>query len=108
MSPVCAQYANEEGFADKSPRKLKQAVISQVEQNWIAGAVCKSRGGTFDEAEFAAQADQMREMMELTGEPVPDRAELLEYARRGAALDVLFNAIDEIIVRKAGAEYGNS
>ena len=98
MLPVCALYANEEGFAEKSPRKLKQAVISQVEQNWIAGAVCKSRGGTFDEAEFAAQADQMREMIKRTGESVPERA----------ALDVLFNAIDEIIVRKAGAEYGNS
>ncbi len=98
MSPVCAQYANEEGFADKSPRKLKQAVIAQTKQDWIAGAVCKGRGGTFDEAEFAAQADQMREMMELTGESVPERA----------APDVRFNAIDEIIVRKAGAEYGNS
>ena len=103
-----AQYANEEGFADESPEEFKQAVLSQAKQDWIADAVCKSRGVTFDEADFAAQADQMREMMELTGEPVPDRAELLDYARRGAALDVLFNAIVEIIVRKAGAEYGNS
>ena len=53
------------------------------------------------------QADQMIEMMQLTGELVPDREEMLEMMRQGAYLDGVFQYIGEMIEKKMGGSHGN-
>ena len=101
-----AAYAAESG-KDESPEELRDAIVMQEKQNWVAEAFCKEKGIALDEAEIEASADQMLEMYALMGEPVPERAEALEMARQDAAMTALFTYIDGIIAKKTEACNGN-
>ena len=48
-----------------SPEDLRQAIADQAKQGWMAEAFCKSRGIAIDEADAAAQADQMQLFMNV-------------------------------------------
>lgn len=48
-----------------SPEELRQAIADQAKQGWMAEAFCKSRGIAIDEADAAAQADQMQLFMNV-------------------------------------------
>ena len=92
---------------EESPEEIKQSILAQQKQNWMAEAFCKSRGIEVNLEDAEMQADQMIEMMQLTGEPVPDREEMLEMMRQGAYLDGVFQYIGEIIEKKMGGSHGN-
>ena len=92
---------------DVSPEEIRESVIAQAKQGWMAEAFCQSRGIVLDEAMIEQQADQMQEMMSLMGEKVPERAELLDMVRQGEAMNHLFEYIDTIVEQKLGGSNGN-
>lgn len=98
--------SQEAGF-EESPEELREAVLAQEKQNWMVEAFCKSRGIEIDRAEAEAQADQMLEMMQLTGEPVPDREELVEMELQNACFDGLMGYIEKMLEKKTGGSHGN-
>lgn len=103
------QYLQEmrEMGMEESPEEIRASILAQEKQNWMAEAFCKSRGIEVNLEDAETQADQMIEMMQLTGEPVPDREEMVEMMRQGAYLDGVFQYIDEIIEKKMGGSHGN-
>lgn len=86
---------------------IRESIIMQQKQGWMAEAFCKAHGIALQEDEITAQADQTAEMMELMGEPVPSREELLEMARQDIALNGLFEYIGQVITEKTGGANGN-
>ena len=103
------QYLQEmqEMGIEESPEEIKKSILAQQKQNWMAEEFCKSRGIEVNLEDAESQADQMIEMMQLTGEPVPDREEMLEMMRHGAYLDGVFQYIGEMIEKKMGGSHGN-
>lgn len=93
---------------EESPEEIKASIIAQEKQNWMAQAFCNSRNIPVDVADAEAQADQMLEMMQLTGEMAPDRDEMVEMILQGAYLDGVFQYINEIIEKKMGGSHGNA
>ena len=89
------------------PEELRQSALRQQKQCWAAEAFCKSRGIEIDKAVAEADADQMKEMMELMGEDVPPHEELVEMALQSAYFDALFGYMDGIIEKKIGGSNGN-
>ena len=96
-----------EKFFRQNPEELRQSALRQQKQCWVAEAFCKSRGIEIDEAVAEADADQMKEMMELVGEEVPPHEELIEMARQSAYFDALFGYMDGIIEKGIGGSNGN-
>lgn len=74
--------------------EMKQGLIEQCKQYWMAKAFCESKGIEIDLATVEEETDKMIEMMQLMGEQVPDRAEMLEMAEQDAYLDGLFQYIN--------------
>lgn len=89
------------------PDELRQSALRQQKQCWAAEAFCKSRGIEIDKAAAEADADQMKEMMELMGEEVPPHEELVEMALQSAYFDALFGYMDGIIEKRIGGSNGN-
>lgn len=77
--------------------EMKQGIIEQCKQYWMAKAFCESKGIKVDLSSVEEETDKMIEMMQLMGEPVPDRAEMLEMAEQDAYLDGLFQYIDTMV-----------
>lgn len=90
-----------------SPEQMRQAIVDQAKQGWMAEAFCEAHGLKIDEDDVQAQADQTEEMMRLMGEEVPDRAELLELTRQDACLTEFFQYITDMIEKKMGGSYGD-
>lgn len=97
----------EEDGAPFEEDMIRESIIMQQKQGWMAEAFCKVHGIALQEDEITAQADQTAEMMELMGEPVPSREELLEMARQDIALNGLFEYIGQVITEKTGGANGN-
>ena len=93
---------------EESPEEIKASIIAQEKQNWMAEAFCNSRNIPVDAADAEAQADQMLEMMQLTGETAPDRDEMVEMILQGAYLDGVIAYINEIVEKKMGGSHGNA
>lgn len=89
------------------PEELRESALRQQKQCWAAEAFCKSRGIEIDKAAAEADADQMKEMMELMGEEVPPHEELIEMSLQSAYFDALFGYMDGIIEKKIGGSNGN-
>ena len=104
------QYLQEmqEMGLEESPEEIKASILSQEKQFWMAEAFCKAHDIAVDMADVEAQTDQMMEMMQLTGEPVPDREELMEMGRQNAYFDGVIQYIDGILAQKMGGSYGNA
>lgn len=93
---------------DANPDDLKDAILGQLKQAWVAEAFCKSRGIEISRADAEADAAQMKEMLELMGEKVPAEDELIEMSLQNMSLDALFTYMDGIIDEKMGGFDGNA
>lgn len=93
---------------EESPEEIKNSILMQEKQNWMAQAFCESHNIPVDTADAEAQADQMLEMMQLTGETAPDRAEMVEMILQGAYIDGVIQYINAIIEKKMGGSHGNA
>ena len=64
------QYLQEmqEMGMEESPEEIKESILAQEKQNWMAEEFCKSRGIEVNLEDAETQADQMLEMMQLTGD----------------------------------------
>ncbi len=103
---IAAEYAAMGIEAD--PEELREAVLGQQKQGWLAEEFCRSRGIAVDEAQVAQSADQMQEMMQLVGEELPPREELLEMCRQNMYLDELFHYMDSLVEKRMGGSNGNA
>ena len=77
--------------------EMKQGIVEQCKQYWMAKAFCESKGIAVDLSSVEEETDKMIEMMQLMGEQVPDRAEMLEMAEQDAYLDGLFQYINTMV-----------
>lgn len=80
--------------------EMMQGIVEQCKQYWMAKAFCESKGIAVDLSSIEEDTDKMIEMMQLMGEQVPDRAEMLEMAEQDAYLDGLFQYINTMIEKK--------
>lgn len=79
-----------------------ESIIYQCKQMWVAEAFCRRQGIEVGQTEIEQMADQFAEMMQLMGEAVPERGELLEMARGELCLTPLFEHINSLIEQKFG------
>ena len=79
-----------------------ESIVYQCKQMWGAEAFCRQQGIEVGQAEIEQMADQFAEMMQLMGEAVPERGELLEMARGELCLTPLFEHISRLIEQKFG------
>lgn len=93
---------------EDSPEDIKAGILAQEKQNWMAQAFCESHNIPVDTADADAQADQMLEMMQLTGETAPDRDEMVEMILQGAYIDGVIQYINAIVEKKMGGSHGNA
>ena len=88
--------------------EICEGMIAQEKQMWMAKAVCESKGIDVDTSSAEEDADRMIEMMQLTGEPVPDREEMIQMAVQDAYFTGLMSYIDNLVQQKMGGSNGNS
>lgn len=79
-----------------------ESIVYQCKQMWVAEAFCRRQGIEVGQTEIEQMADQFAEMMQLMGEAVPERGELLEMARGELCLTPLFEHINSLIEQKFG------
>lgn len=99
-----AAYGDE---IQESPEELRSFAIDRKKQDWLAETFCKERGIEIDRAAAEEDAAQMREMMMLMGEDIPDQDELVEMSVQNEYYTHFFNHIDEVIAKKMGGTNGN-
>ena len=104
VAPLVEQYAGEceEIGEPVSADEIKDSIIYQEKQNWMAKALCESKGIAVDTSSAEEEADRMIEMMQLMGEAVPDRDEMIQMSIQNMYLDGMFDYIDQLIEKKAG------
>ena len=109
MMAQYAQYEAEmpEDDIEESPEDIKESIIYQAKQYWMAKAFCEQKGITIDENDVEAEMNRMIEMMELTGEPIPERKEMKAMMIQDAYLNAFFEYIDRMIEQKAGDADGS-
>lgn len=99
VQKTCEQYKKEcEAIGEPvEMEEMKQGIVEQCKQYWMAKAFCESKGIAVDLSSVEEETDKMMEMMQLMGEQVPDRAEMLEMAEQDAYLDGLFQYINTMV-----------
>lgn len=109
MTEQYAQYAMEmpEDNVEESPEDIKESIIYQTKQYWMAKAFCEQKGIAINEDDVEDEMNRMIEMMELTGEPVPERDEMKTMMIQDAYLNGFFEYIDQMIEQKVGDTDGN-
>lgn len=103
----CMAEFSEMGEAP-APEEIKAGLLEQMKQLWMAEAFCKSKGIDIDMKAVEEQTDQMIEMMQLMGEEVPERSELIEEAIQNEYFTGFINYISQMIEQKTGGSNGNS
>lgn len=105
---MMATFGADEMEDDESPEDIKENIIYQAKQYWMAEAFCKSKDIPIDESDIEDEINRMVEMMELTGEPVPKRDELRSMMIQDAYLDGFFGYVNQMIEQqKEGGKDGN-
>lgn len=105
---MIAAAGEDEIEEDESPEDIKENIIYQVKQYWMAEAFCKSKDIQVDETDIEDEINRMVEMMELTGEPVPEREELRSMMIQDAYLNGFFEYVNQMIEQqKEGGENGS-
>lgn len=99
------QYGEE--LEDMSQDEMKEGIIAQEKQTWIVKAFCESKSINVDTSSAEEDADRMIEMMQLIGEEVPDREEMIELAVQDAYFGALLEYIDKMVKQKKGGSHGN-
>lgn len=82
------------------PEEMKESIICQAKQDWMVEAFCKSKGIEIDHEAIEEDTDRMIEMMQLTGEEIPERSELVAMSLHNAYFDGLFGYINSLIEEK--------
>lgn len=88
--------------ADMGEERITQSIVYQCKQQWCAEAICKAQGMMPTPEEIEQGADQMAEMFQLVGEPVPGREELLELSRSELCMTPMFEYLNQLIQQKVG------
>lgn len=89
--------------------ELRAGMLEQEKQGWLAQEYCRRNDIHIDLESAQADADQMMEMMQLMGEPVPDREQLVEEAIRNSYVTALFQGLEDLVANKmGGSENGNN
>ena len=92
---------------DADPEEMRASIAEQVKQGWIATEFGKRQGVEIQMDQVEAETDQMIEMMQLMGEQVPSREEMIQMAIEDQYSNALFAYLDGIIAQKMGGSYGN-
>lgn len=87
---------------------VRDGVINNLKQGWIAEAVCKKNNIEIDMASIEEDTDRMIEMMELSGEEIPAREEIIKMSLAGEYMNRLFMYVEEYIDKLTGGSHGNS
>ncbi len=85
-----------------SDEDIRNGFVEQVKQIVLAKELCARRGITIDRDEVENEADQMQEMMQLMGEEVPSREQLVEESMERAYVNALFSLIEAAVNEKMG------
>lgn len=102
------QYAGQmEEDEDVTPEEMRNGIVSQEKQKWMAEAFCREKGIEVDLSNVEEDADQMIEMMQLMGEAVPEREEMIRMTVQDAYFNELVDYINEMITKKLGGSHGN-
>ncbi len=88
--------------AEMGDERIAQSIVYQCKQQWCAEAICKAQGMAPTQEEIEQGADQMAEMFQLVGEPVPGREELLEMAKSELCMTPMFEYLNQLIQQKVG------
>ncbi|MDO4837138.1 MAG: hypothetical protein Q4B32_01970 [Clostridia bacterium] len=88
--------------AEMGDERIAQSIVYQCKQQWCAEAICKAQGMMPTPEEIEQGADQMAEMFQLVGEPVPGREELLEISRSELCMTPMFEYLNQLIQQKVG------
>lgn len=88
--------------AEMGDERIAQSIVYQCKQQWLAEAICKAQGMAPTQEEIEQGADQMAEMFQLVGEPVPGREELLEMAKSELCMTPMFEYLNQLIQQKVG------
>ena len=109
-APLFIQYKQEieEMGETMSDEEIKASILAQCKQEWMTKAFCESKNIEIDEASVEEEMDRTIEMMELTGEPIPERGELKEMMLQNEYFMGLMNYINQIVEQKVGGTHGNS
>ncbi len=95
-----AEYG-EEGLGE-SAEGAKQSFADNVKLEWLAEAFCREHGLSVDSASVEEETDRMLEIMSLTGEPVPNRDELIQETLQREYVSQLFSYIETLAKQKMG------
>ena len=93
--------------ADADPEEMRASILAQEKQRWMAKAFGEQQGVEIQMDQVEAETDQMIEMMQLMGEQVPSREEMIQLTIDDQYSNALFAYLDEIIAKKMGGSYGN-
>lgn len=85
---------------EMQPEEMREAILSQLKQGWLAKAFCEERGLSVDRAAAEQYTDQMLEMMQLMGEQAPAREAMLDMALQNEYFRTFYEYIDRFIERK--------
>lgn len=103
------RYAEEiEEAEPASPEEVREGIIGQTKQSWMAKAFCEEKKIEPDLSFVEEDTDRMVEMMQLMGEEIPDRKEMIEMAVQDAYFNAMLEYIDQLIEQKMGGSNGNS
>lgn len=100
-----SEYGDE--MEDVPEDEIKEGIIAQEKQTWMVKAFCESKGIDVDTSSAEEEADRMIEMMQLMGEDIPDRAEMIAMSVQDAYFGALLDYIDKMVEEKKGGTYGN-
>ena len=92
---------------DVTQDEMRNGIIGQEKQRWMAEAFCREKGIEVDLSNVEKDADQMIEMMQLMGEAVPEREEMIRMTTQDAYFNGLADYINTLIAEKLGGSYGN-
>lgn len=112
VQKMMEQYQKEmelygEEMEEVSPEEIQEGIIAQEKQTWMVKAFCESKGLEADLSSVEEDTDQMIEMMQLMGEEIPDRAEMIEMAIQDAYFNEFLNYIEQMVAQKKGGSHGN-
>lgn len=98
MDDVRAECAME--GMEISDEEIREGVIIQLKQAWMAEAYCRKHGIEIDRAAVTAEIDQMLEIMKLMGETVKDRETVLQEEFYEEYLRMMFQHIEAAVREK--------
>lgn len=85
---------------EMQPDEMREAILDQLKQGWMAKAFCESYDLAIDRAGAEEYTDQMLEMMKIMGEEAPAREAMLDMALQNEYFRAFYEYIDKLIERK--------